>query len=58
MLSASDILLLQKKGISPEKIEEQLHAFATGFPFQEIISAAEPGNGITPRCRTIASCGR
>ncbi len=47
MLSASDILLLQKKGISPEKIEEQLHAFATGFPFQEIISAAEPGNGIT-----------
>lgn len=47
MLSASDILMLQKKGISPEKIEEQLHAFATGFPFQEIINAAEPGNGIT-----------
>ena len=47
MLNSSDQSLLQKKGISKEKIEEQLKSFATGFPFLVIKSAAEPGNGIT-----------
>ena len=47
MLNTSDKEFLQKKGITVEQIEEQLHAFATGFPYLEICSAAEKGNGIT-----------
>ncbi|MEI6554142.1 MAG: DUF4301 family protein [Paludibacter sp.] len=46
MLSPTDEILLKKKGITAEKIREQLNAFSTGFPFLEIRSAAEPGNGI------------
>ena len=46
MLSPTDEILLKKKGITPEKINDQLNAFATGFPFLEIRSAAEPGKGL------------
>ena len=46
MLSPTDEILLKKKGITPEKINEQLNAFATGFPFLEIRNAAEPGKGL------------
>lgn len=46
MLSTTDEILLKKKGITPEKINEQLNAFVTGFPFLEIRSAVEPGKGL------------
>ena len=46
MFSASDEVILKKRGISKEQIEEQLKSFATGFPYLEIRSAAEPGKGI------------
>lgn len=46
MLLPTDEIILGERGITPEKIEEQLNAFATGFPFLEIKSAAEPGKGI------------
>ena len=46
MLSPTDEILLKKKGISPEKIKEQLKAFVSGFPFLEIRTAAEPGKGL------------
>lgn len=46
MLKQTDEAILQKRGISTQQIEEQLRAFATGFPYLEIRSAAEPGKGI------------
>lgn len=46
MLNQTDEILLQSRGISTQQIEEQLNAFATGFPYLEIRSAAEPGKGI------------
>lgn len=46
MLNSSDLLQIKKKGISPDQIEDQLKSFVNGFPFLEIRSAAEPGNGI------------
>ena len=46
MLNSADNVILQQRGISTEKIEEQLSSFATGFPFLKIISAAEPEKGI------------
>ena len=38
--------LLQKKGISESKIEEQLKDFEQGFPFLKLRAAASVGNGI------------
>ena len=46
MLSPTDELILTKKGIDKTTVQEQLNAFATGFPYLEIKSAAEPGKGI------------
>lgn len=46
MLTSSDELILKKRGISAQQIEEQLTAFKKGFPYLEIRSAAECGNGI------------
>jgi hypothetical protein len=46
MLTSSDEIILQKRGISNQQIEDQLKSFVTGFPYLEIRSAAEPGNGI------------
>ena len=46
MVSESDQLILNEKGISSEKIDEQLKAFANGFSYLKIISAAEPGKGL------------
>src|SRR5665647_55143 len=46
MLSPTDEIILKKKGISYDKIKEQLNAFATGFHYLEIRSVAEPGKGI------------
>ena len=46
MLSPTDELILTKKGIDKTTVQEQLNAFATGFPYLEIKNAAEPGKGI------------
>jgi len=46
MLTPDDYALFKSKGISAEQISEQLNSFHRGFPFLEIIHAAEPGKGI------------
>lgn len=46
MLTPTDEIILQKKGITTEQIAGQLNSFGTGFPFLKINSAAEPGKGI------------
>ena len=46
MITTTDEIILKKKGINSKQIEEQLKSFASGFPYLEIRSAAEPGKGI------------
>lgn len=46
MLTPTDEIILQKRGITTNQIEEQLKSFVAGFPYLEIRSAAEPGKGI------------
>ena len=47
MLNPTDKQILDKKGISVEKFNEQLQSFVDGFPYLEIIRAAEPNHGIS-----------
>ncbi len=46
MLSDHDAAFLQKKGISAEKLNEQLARFKTGFPYLKLHSSAKAGEGI------------
>lgn len=46
LFTNEDKELLQKKGISESKIEEQLKDFEQGFPFLRLRAAASVGNGI------------
>jgi len=46
-LKEIDIETLRRKGISLEALEEQLTAFATGFPYLAIEAPATAGNGIS-----------
>ena len=46
MIQPNDEMLLQKKGISAQQIEEQLKSFKSGFPYLIIRSSASVGNGI------------
>lgn len=46
MLTANDLQLLKQKGITEEKIRQQLHNFKAGFPYLEIISPATPEQGL------------
>ena len=46
MISKADQILLAKKGISEQKVAEQLKNFVTGFPFLKIEAAASVENGI------------
>ena len=46
MFTQSDLAQLGAHGISVEKAEKQLQAFATGFPELDIVSAASVGNGV------------
>ena len=46
MYTEQDLTILEKKGISKDQIESQLEYFKKGFPFLEIVSAAQTGNGI------------
>lgn len=45
-LNTSDLALLEKKGKSPERLEEELTMLAEGFPYLRIEAPATVGNGI------------
>jgi hypothetical protein len=47
MLTQQDRDYLAAKGISEQKLEEQLNNFKTGFPFLKLWGAASPQKGIT-----------
>lgn len=42
-----DVELLEKKGITPEELQQQLDTIAKGFPWLKIECAATPGHGIS-----------
>ncbi|MCD8393382.1 MAG: DUF4301 family protein [Bacteroidales bacterium] len=46
MLSEHDRATLAKKGISEEKLNQQLKRFTTGFPYMRLASSAKVGAGI------------
>ena len=46
MLTATDEITLQKKGITVQQIENHLKSFKNGFPYLKIHSATEAGKGI------------
>ena len=46
MITEADKVLLAKKGISEEKLNEQLACFASGFPFLKLSAAASVEKGI------------
>ena len=47
MMTAQDLTLLQKKGITPQQVEEQLECFKKGFPYLRLNAAASVEKGIT-----------
>lgn len=46
MFTQEDLELLQRKGISVEKVEKQLESFKQGFPFLKLKGCATVDNGI------------
>lgn len=46
-LNAIDLEILKSKGISEEKLTEELRMLSEGFPFLKIEAPATPGNGIS-----------
>lgn len=46
-LEEKDFALLNDKGITPEKLEEQLEMLVKGFPYLKLEAAATPGRGIS-----------
>ncbi|MDE5809039.1 MAG: DUF4301 family protein, partial [Muribaculaceae bacterium] len=46
MLTENDLAILKEKGITPEKVQQQLDRFVTGFPYLVLESSARVGNGI------------
>lgn len=46
-LNATDIEILKSKGISEEKLKEELRMLAEGFPYLKIEAPATPGHGIS-----------
>jgi hypothetical protein len=48
MFNKTDLLQFQEKGISEEKIAEQINAFRKGFPYMRLIRAARLKDGIKP----------
>ena len=45
-MTENDKALLERKGISEEKLQDQLASFAKGFPFLRLSGAAAVGKGI------------
>lgn len=46
-LLKEDLEFLQEKGITEEKLNEQLEMLSTGFPYLKLEGAATPGHGIS-----------
>lgn len=46
MYTRQDIEQMQKKGITPEMVEEQLQSFRKGFPYMKLVKPATAGDGI------------
>ena len=46
-LNATDLEILNAKGISEEKLAEELNMLAQGFPYLKIEAPATPGHGIS-----------
>ena len=46
MYTSEDLKVFASRGISEEKIDEQLRCFATGFPFLKLSASASIDNGI------------
>ncbi|MEY2793670.1 MAG: hypothetical protein RJA76_1662 [Bacteroidota bacterium] len=46
MLKSSDLTLLEKRGIQPSEVEQQIDYFKKGFPWMTLFKAATPGEGV------------
>ncbi len=46
MLTQQDLSFMAEKGISMEKLNEQLSRFKTGFPYLKLLASAKAGEGI------------
>ena len=46
ILTANDLQQLQQKGITQEKLQQQLRDFKTGFPFARLVAPALKGHGV------------
>ena len=46
MFSEKDILQIERKGLTVQKVNEQIEIFKTGLPFVTIKDVATLGNGI------------
>lgn len=46
MFTPQDIEQMQRKGILPEMVEEQIQSFKKGFPFMKLVKPATIGDGI------------
>lgn len=47
MITDHDLLMMQRRGISPDTVDAQLKRFVTGFPYLILHGSATPGHGIT-----------
>jgi hypothetical protein len=48
MFNKTDLIQFQEKGISPEKVTEQINSFKKGFPYVRLVRAARLKDGIKP----------
>ncbi|RVU23304.1 DUF4301 family protein [Sandaracinomonas limnophila] len=46
MLNSSDLTQLEKRGIQPAEVEQQINYFKNGFPWMTLFKAATPGEGV------------
>lgn len=46
MLNSSDLTQLEKRGIQPAEVEQQINYFKNGFPWMILFKAATPGEGV------------
>ncbi len=46
MLTEKDLIQLKERGISEEKVHQQIENFKKGFPFAKLVAPATPTNGI------------
>lgn len=46
MLTENDLIQLKERGISEEKVNQQIENFKQGFPFAKLVAPATPANGI------------